>query len=79
MQAQTFDEGLRGLSRRAPFKPFMVELVSGKSFTVDHPDALVFRAGVAVFIDPRGALSIFDHESVSRLVETPDGEASRAA
>jgi len=79
MQAETFDETLRGFSRRVPFKPFSVELVSGTSFTVDHPEALVFRAGIAVYIAPSGALSIFDHEGVNRLIGAPDEETSRAA
>ena len=76
MQPDTFELSLREFSHRTPFKPFFVELVSGRRFTVDHPEALVFRAGSAVFIDHRGAPSIFDHESVSRLVGATDEDTS---
>jgi len=45
-----------------------VELVSGDRFQVDHPEALVLRAGVAVFISAAGAPIIFDHEGVSQVI-----------
>ncbi len=77
MVADTFELSLREFSGRAPFQPFTVELISGASFTVDHPKALIFRAGLAVFIVLRGAPHLFDHESVSRLVGA--GEARSAA
>ena len=67
MKAQAFDRTLRGFSRRVSFRCFPVELVSGTRFTVDHPEALVFRGGVAVYIAPDGNLTVFDHEGVSRL------------
>jgi len=50
-----------------------VALVSGERFQVDHPEALVVRDGVAVFIAAGGAPMLFDHESVSDL----SGEATR--
>ena len=76
MQTDTFESSLRGFSNRTPFKPFSVELVSGGRFTVDHPEALVFRAGLAVFIDPQGVPTLFDHEGVSRLVGAADQAAA---
>lgn len=63
-----FDTSLRALWRRQPFKPFTVELVSGDRVEVDHPEALVFRAGVAVCVSPKGAITIFDHEGVAQLI-----------
>jgi hypothetical protein len=69
MQARAFDRALRGFSRRVPFRPFAVELVSGTRFTVKHPEALIFRSGTAIYIDPRGDLTIFDHEGVNRLFD----------
>jgi len=67
MQPQTFERSLRAFSERVPFQPFAVELVSGGLVTVDHPEALIFRGGLAVYIAPDGTPSLFDHESVSRL------------
>jgi hypothetical protein len=70
MQPQKFERSLRRLSQRVPFQPFTLELVSGSEITVDHPEALVFRAGIAVYVAPDGTPSVFDHESVSKLVAT---------
>jgi hypothetical protein len=44
-----------------------VELVSGHRFQVDHPEALVFRGGIAVFVAANGTPTLFDHEGVSQL------------
>jgi hypothetical protein len=68
MRGEHFDRTLRGLQRRKPFRRFTVELVSGDRFQVDHPEALVVRAGVAVFIAKDGTPVWFDHESVSQFI-----------
>ncbi|MBV9009786.1 MAG: hypothetical protein JO354_11570 [Verrucomicrobia bacterium] len=67
MQAEAFDRALRGLSRRVPFREFLVELVSGTRFVIEHPEALVFRNGTAIYIDTNGDLTIFNHQGVNRL------------
>jgi len=53
--------------QRTPFNPYIVELVSGDRVKVDHPEALVIRAGVGVFVSASGAPTIFDHEGVSQI------------
>jgi hypothetical protein len=68
MTAENFDLALRAFQRRKPFQPFTVELVSGDRFQVDHPKALVFRDGVAIFVARGGVPSIFDHEGVSQFI-----------
>jgi len=35
---------------------------------VDHPDALVVRDGVAIYVAPGGIPVLFDHEGVSQIV-----------
>ncbi len=75
MTAENFDNALRALRQRQPFRPFTVELVSGARFEVDFPDAVVWRDGVAVFVAPGGVPVLFDHESVSQLI----GERNTAA
>ena len=74
MQPQTFERSLRAFSQRVPFQPFAVELVSGSLVTVDHPEALVFRGGLAAYIAPDGTPSLFDHEGVSQLSEANRSE-----
>src|SRR5581483_11811098 len=52
MEAEAFDQSLRKFIRHIPFVPFTVELVSGSSFLVEHPEAIAFNAGVGAFIAP---------------------------
>jgi hypothetical protein len=58
VEAGNFDRTLRGMARRTPFEPFVVELVNGSRIEVDHPEAIVFRAGLAVFVDAEGEPSL---------------------
>lgn len=67
MTTEHFERTLRAFRRRSPFRAFTVELVSGDRFQVDHPEALVLRDGVAVFIGKGGYPVLFDHEGVSQV------------
>jgi hypothetical protein len=76
MQADTFDNSLIAFKKRSPFKPFAVALVNGDRFEVDHPDALVVRDGVAIYVAPGGVPVLFDHEGVSQFIGDLMGRAS---
>jgi hypothetical protein len=76
MMADHFQTTIRAFQKRAPFQPYFVELVSGDRVRVDHPEALVIRGGVAVFVAADGAPAIFDNEGVSQVIETPAGTAA---
>ena len=71
MEVKCFDRSLRAFQRRTPFRPFTVTLVSGDRFQVDHPEALVVRDGVAVYVAAGGFPTLFDHESVGQLSGDP--------
>ena len=75
MLPKNFERTLRALVRRKPFRPFSVEFVSGARINVDHPEALVFRGGVAVYLSSKGVPTLFDHEGVSELIGATDGTA----
>ncbi len=77
MTTDHFQTAIRGFQRRTPFKSYVVELVSGDRVQVDHPEALVLRGGVAVFVSAQGAPAIFDHEGVSQIFS--DSAESTAA
>ncbi len=79
MQIEAFERSLRAFVRRAPFQPFTVELTSGTRFQVLHPEALAFNGGLAVYIGPDGAPSLFDHGSVSQLIGSANSESANAA
>jgi len=74
MEAGHFERSLRAFQRRVPFRPFTVALVHGDRFQVDHPEALVLRDGVAVFIAAGGVPTLFDRTSVSQVIGEPLGQ-----
>jgi hypothetical protein len=71
VEADHFDRTLRAFQKRSPFKPFVVALVNGDRVQVDHPEALVVRGGLAVFVAHNGTPTIFDHEGASEFVGEP--------
>ena len=71
MEFGQFERSLRAFQRRTPFRPYTVALVNGDRFQVDHPEALVSRDGVAMFIAAGGVPMLFDHSSVSQFIGEP--------
>lgn len=76
MTPKNFERAVLALSRRRPFKAFVVELVSGERFSVDHPEALAIRGGVAVFISQKGPIHLMESDTVSRLIDTKDAASA---
>jgi hypothetical protein len=76
MTPEHFQTTIRASQKQTPFRPYVVELVSGDRVRVDHPEALVVRGGAAVFLSADGAPAIFDHEGVSQIIATPDTAAA---
>jgi len=76
MTADHFDATLTAFQQRSPFHPFTVVMGSGTRFEIDHPGALVFRDGVAVFVGPGGAPVIFDHEGVEHFLADLAGQSA---
>jgi hypothetical protein len=64
MDRDTFDATILAFKHRVPFRPFTVSLVNGERLELDHPDLMVVRDGVAIFVGPGGIPSIFDHEGI---------------
>ena len=68
MDRNTFETTMMTFKRRSPFRPYYVAMVNGDRLEIDHPEALVLREGVSVFVGPGGAPAVFDHEGVSQIV-----------
>lgn len=68
MEVEHFDRTMTTFKRRIPFQPFTVALVNGDRYEVDHPESVVVRDGVAVYVAPGGFPVIFDHEGVSQII-----------
>lgn len=69
MKEEVFERTLKAFTQRKPFKPFLVELISGTQLTIDHPEALVHRGRAAMHVDLDGNFTLFDNEGVSRLAD----------
>jgi hypothetical protein len=71
MEVEQFERSLRAFQRRTPFRSFTVGLVNGDHIQIDHPEALILRGGVAVFVSAAGVPTLFDHSNVSQLAGEP--------
>lgn len=78
MVRATFERILQQLHRRAPFRTFVVELLNGDRVEVDHPEALIVRAGTAIFVAADGTPTWFDHESVNSFVANDQRKRKKA-
>jgi hypothetical protein len=72
VELQNFEQAVRDFRKATPFRNFFIELVTGRVIKVEHPEALLTRAGQAVYLSPEGAASIFDHTSVARVYHTSE-------
>jgi hypothetical protein len=72
MTVENFDRTLPAYQRRRPFRSFSVHFMSGEHIGVDHPEAMVIRGGVGVYVSAGGVPTLFDHESVSEVVGETD-------
>lgn len=69
------NRGSRNLQQRDPhvpsadaYYPFTVVTVGGNRHEVDHPEAIVEREGMAIYIAPGRVPVIFDSEGVSEII-----------
>ena len=68
MTNKNFEKTLRAYQKRRPFQSFRVRFLDGEYINVDHPEAVVFRGGVAVYVASDGTPTLFDHEGVSEVI-----------
>jgi hypothetical protein len=76
MTAKNFDKALQAYQKRRPFRPFRVRFVSGEHLDVDHPEAVVIRGGVGVYVSRTGVPTLFDHDGVSEVVGETDRQSA---
>ena len=78
MTVENFEGFSEALVSRKPFKVFTVELHNGNRFEVDHPRAIVWRDGYAIFAAPGRVPIYLDHESVVQIIDAPASDALAA-
>jgi hypothetical protein len=76
MIKRIFETTLRAYRIRRPFKPFLVELMSGTMLEIGHPEGLISQDGAAVYVAPGGNITIFDAPGVVRFSDRPARRAS---
>jgi hypothetical protein len=42
--------------------------MSGEQIDLDHPEAMIVRGCIGVYVDAAGVPTLFDHESVSEVL-----------
>jgi hypothetical protein len=75
MTIESFEGFLEAFVSRKPFKAITVELHNGNRFEVDHPRAILWRDGNAIFAAPGHIPIYFDHEAVVQIIDAPATEA----
>jgi putative addiction module component (TIGR02574 family) len=70
MTPEQFDMELRTWTKRRPFLPFVVELITGERITIEHP-GVAFGGGVAGFLSPEEGLVDFGCEEVRSFLPYP--------
>jgi hypothetical protein len=78
MTVENFEGLLKAFLSRQPFRVFTVELHNGNRFEVDHPLAVAYRDGFAIFAAPGHIPVYFDHEGVVQMIDAPASQAPRA-
>ncbi len=66
-----FVRSLRSFCHRRPFRPFLVELVSGTVFRVRHPEAVMLQREVVIFTAPDSTQRLFDCTTICQLFDPP--------
>ena len=71
MTKEAFEKSLRSFQKRKPFKPFMIELTSGSTLQINHPEAVATYAGAAVHLSPDRDYTMFDADRVAKVMDVP--------
>lgn len=79
MEPQNFIDAFRAFYQERPFRQFDIELSSGATLRVDHPNVLAFRDKRAVVLTSDRRTHHLDHRCVVRISSTEEGPADVAA
>jgi len=70
---EQFDQVLRAFVRRRPFRPFLIELISGDRLRVAHPEAIELRGEMWVVVaGPGRQYRVFVASAVCQLLDPPE-------
>jgi hypothetical protein len=69
MVPANFERALREFTQRQQFRPFSIELFTGHTIRVRHPEAVIMPGRVAVYIRRDSGYELFDGMSASRCYD----------
>jgi hypothetical protein len=70
MTSVNFEQKLRALLQRQPFRPFVIELNDGEQWVVGQREALMYQhGGTAIYFRLDGSFDFVDSENVKQLLE----------
>ena len=69
MTRKSFERTLRVFSRRAPFRPYLLEFVSGDRIQVRHPEAVEPFGDLLLYRTPNRENRIFEAEAVVQFID----------
>lgn len=68
MTKKEFEVALRAFVKRRPFKPFLIEFLSGDRLLITHPEALDIQAGFYVHTRKNQGHRVFTSGGVCQLL-----------
>ncbi len=70
MTNDQLEAALRTYNRRQPFRPFLLEFVSGEQVSVVHREAIASFHDLWLYRGPKRAQTLFPSSSVCRILDT---------
>lgn len=74
MTDEELERALRIFNRRQPFRPFLMEFMSGVQVRVDHREAIALFTNLWYYRGPNQAQALFPSSSVCRLLDILPGD-----
>ena len=73
MSNEELEASLRTYNRRRPFRPYLLEFVSGIQVRIENRESIAFFKPFWLYRGPRKAQALFSSSSVCRLLDIPPG------
>ena len=67
MNDEEFENQIEEFKSRRPFEPYLLRFEDSGYVLVDHPEALIFRGGRIVYVDPAGRTTFSTPDGVTRV------------
>jgi hypothetical protein len=71
MSNEELEASLRTYNRRRPFRPYLLEFVSGAQVRIENRESIAFFTSFWLYRGPRKAQALFTSSSVYRLLDIP--------